>query len=185
MNTNELISSLVNSLAWPVAIVVIIFLLKSPIQRLILNLSRFKFNELEMDFAAALEEVKEIMPVKTDVQIEKDPNIIEMAKLNPSSAILISFNKIEHELAEVIKRLAISPDYPGDNSVHKNIKLISSYTDINEDTLEILNDLRHLRNIAAHSNPNNNITYTDAIKFYNLSESLIVELKNLQLTNSY
>lgn len=181
MNTYEFISALVDSLAWPISLVVIIFLLRTTIQKLLLNLSKFRFSELEIDFSKELEEITDNLVTTSDQQSEKDTDITEIAKLNPRSAILTSFYKIEHEINEVIKRLEIPSETPHYNTPLQNIRLISEYTDIETKTLKAFDNLRNLRNMAAHLPVDKiDITYLDALQYNNASEKVISELKNLK-----
>ncbi len=50
MDTLEFIASIIDSLAWPLAIVVLIFILRMPLGKLIPFLERLKFKGLELDF---------------------------------------------------------------------------------------------------------------------------------------
>lgn len=197
MNTYELISSLVDSLAWPASTLIAIFILKSPLSKLLSSLSRFKYNELEMDFTEILDEVNEslneseslneIEPESideiesTNVNVsEQDSNIIKIAKVHPSSAVVMSFNRIEHEINNAVMRLAISPDAPSYNSSIKNIELLEKYGGLDKSTIDSLKELRKLRNVAVHSHPSeSNITYNAAMYYYELTEKIISILQSL------
>jgi hypothetical protein len=51
MNILQFIASLISSLAWPVAIVLIILILRKPLSQIILSLQKLRYKELQLDFS--------------------------------------------------------------------------------------------------------------------------------------
>jgi hypothetical protein len=56
--TFDFISSIVNSLAWPITVIIIILLLKHPIRDLIKRIGKLKIKDIEADFSKEISDVK-------------------------------------------------------------------------------------------------------------------------------
>ncbi|MFC7319846.1 hypothetical protein [Halobacillus campisalis] len=80
-----------------------------------------------------------------------------------------------------VKRTYFSPEYPPYNSSLKNIILLNDTGTIDLDTLNSLKELRELRNnkVVHGQIPDENITYSEAIKYYDLSKKVTRVLKNI------
>jgi hypothetical protein len=59
METLDVLSKAIESLAWPAALVASVVILKRPLARLVLLLRRLRFRDLEVDFERRVEEVVE------------------------------------------------------------------------------------------------------------------------------
>ncbi|WP_342442880.1 DUF4145 domain-containing protein [Lysinibacillus sp. FSL K6-0075] len=185
MNTNELISSLVNSLAWPVSLIVSIWILKRPLNKLLSTITRVKYNEIEIDFGEALDRVAENLDVSNNENnetlsfVQEDPAIHNIAKTYPSALIIMGFSKIEIELNNIIDNL----DIPGNRSSRRynpieKIDLLRKQGILDKDLAKSINELRHLRNEAVHLPPSEtNITTENALEYYQLSEKVISDLQ--------
>ncbi|MFC6333151.1 hypothetical protein ACFP56_11000 [Paenibacillus septentrionalis] len=192
MDALEFTSSIVKTLAWPIIVLVIVFLLKKPITQLLLSISKFKYNNLEMDFGKELNKIEETLEKQSIEQTtlnntistinkEKENEVLSLAEIHPSAAISVVWTMIEKEIANTIKRLAISPDYPPYNSTLKNINLLKDNKYIDTITYELLNEFRHLRNKVTHAHSEGEqITYKEAVKYYELSIKLINQLRDIK-----
>lgn len=58
MDVLTFISELIKSLAWPVAIIILVILLRKPIVELIPLLRRLKYKDLELEFSQEVTELK-------------------------------------------------------------------------------------------------------------------------------
>jgi len=184
LNTYEFISSLVKSLAWPIVVLTIGIMLKRPLSKILSNLNKLTYNNLEMDFSEKLEEIQSTLDDKGVPAVQghngKEQEIKTIAEVSPAAAITMSWSTIEQEILATIKRLRISPDYPMYNSPLKNINLLKDANLIDLGTEKTLNELRILRNKAVHPHPSNeNITYMEAMKYYDLSRKIIRLLRNI------
>lgn len=112
---------------------------------------------------------------------EKENEVLSLAEIHPSAAISVAWTMVEKEIANTIKRLAISPDYPPYNSALKNINLLKDNKYIDTITYELLNEFRHLRNKVTHAHGDGEqITFKEAVKYYELSIKLINQLKDIR-----
>ncbi|WP_010651203.1 hypothetical protein [Oceanobacillus massiliensis] len=193
MTILEFTSSVIDSLAWPLVVLIIAFILRKPIIKVFSKLNKLTYNNLEMDFSQKLESIEnqmEAQEMSVGVMQTVDPdkikrrNILTVAKISPAAAIPISWSMVEQEILSTIKRLSIS-DFPSSSSSSKNINLLADANLIDNETRKAFDELQKLRNEIVPSNPiTDNITYSDAEKYYRLSIRLIHILKSLQRQNS-
>jgi uncharacterized protein YutE (UPF0331/DUF86 family) len=193
MDVLEFISSIIHALVWPIIILVIIFTLKKPLTQLLLSLSKFKYNNLEMDFGQELSKLEKTLEkqsnYKEHVDNSKDTvgtkkdnesDILAIAEIHPSAAITVAWTMLEKEIVNTINRLAISPDYPPYNSALKNIKLLKESKYIDTATFEIINEFRQLRNNVSHAHDGRElITYLEAVKYYELAKKIMKNLTEI------
>lgn len=192
MNRLEFIANLINTLAWPVVVLIIVILLKKPFSKLLLGLSRLKYNELEMDFEKELSKLEKTIDLQNEngdhnpmdnllIDEKKENEVLSIAKIHPSAAITLAWIMLEKEIVNTINRLSISADYPLYNSVLKNVNLLKEQKYIDTITYELINEFRQIRNRVSHyHNDGDNLTYLDAVKYFELTNRLI---KTLTLIN--
>lgn len=202
MNTLQFIASLVSSLAWPAAIVLIVLMLRKPLSRVILSLHKLSYKELQLDFD---QEISKLVSVADQAKIpvitkengttsrergfsssrtsegKFDEHIMALAKTDPTAAIVMAWSLVESEIQSTINRLAISPDYPPYNSALRNIQLLRENNYIDEDTEKILQGLRTLRNKVIHGeNMEEEITYTQVMEYAQLVQRMIKLLASIK-----
>ena len=188
MNVLEFLSTIVQALAWPVSVILIVYILKKPFTELVKGVSKLKYQDLEIDFSEKLALIDKNISDKNKLHTEKEyikpeeaeeaEEIETIANISPSSAILMAWRLVENEMKEAIIRLAISVDYSLDNLPYRNLKLLMDYNLIDRDTANAINDLRKLRNNAAHATEN--ITTNTALRYYNIAKEVIVILRSLK-----
>jgi len=81
-----------------------------------------------------------------------------------------------------VVRLAISPDFPPHNSAIKNAELLKEQKAIAQPTLELLNRMRNLRNMAVHGGHGTSITTDEAVEFLALARGVVEKLRTLRRT---
>ncbi|HFD32537.1 MAG TPA: hypothetical protein ENJ28_07550 [Gammaproteobacteria bacterium] len=150
-------SSIVNSLAWPVTVVVIIWLLKDNISRIFPFIQKFKYKDFEIEFSRSIRELSE----KSESAIEHPPENLEylvspskdklylLAEVSPRSAILEAWLLVEMAAVEVIKKQGLISKHRMMGPLKIGQYLRKAQV-LNEEQLEIYNKLRHLRNQAVH-----------------------------------
>lgn len=149
--------SLVNTLAWPLVVLAVVFSLRKEIRKLIPSIKKLKTGPFEVEFDRQLSELiaesSEVLPdpsngVTMEVLSVND-RLVKLARINPRSAILEAWRKLELSLRDAIEL----------NSTSANTRRSSAYGTLTEaERLDILpssqlliaNELRSLRNQAAH-----------------------------------
>ena len=207
LNENEIImdwltfiSKIIESIAWPVAVVSILVLFKSPFSKVFLGLTNFKYKDLSMDFKRDLVELEEA--TKDDLEPEESPDLSEqdipevnnlrikarskeeeieqVAIISPQAAIPLAWSMVEDSLLKAVMNLAISADYPPRNSPLKKIELLRKYTPIDDETLHALNKMRMMRNEAAHGKyGNGSISTNEALEYASLAWKMVARLGKL------
>lgn len=190
------ISSVIGSLAWPVAAITAIYLLKKPLVSLLPNLRNLKYKDLELDFGTELKKVevkaKQVLPASTKPKAitkqarERDSSqIINEAKRLfeefPEPSVALAWTAVEVELMEAISRTASSPDYPPYNSALKNAMYLSEAGYLAEDKIDLIKRMVNLRNMAVHGHKGlGPVTVDDAREFVALTEWLVKDLKEIK-----
>jgi hypothetical protein len=192
------IAQIIESLAWPLAIVIVVLILRSPLSQVILGLKRLKYQDLELDFEKeiaklerAVEEATEPLEADTKqlppapgenvIKVETvDNSIEEVAALSPKSGIILAWNLVEKELQSAIMRLAISADYPPYLSAMRNIELLKEQGLITDLVYDLLNGLRRLRNEVIHDRPaQSTLTVDDAFDYLRIVQRVLPVIKGL------
>lgn len=196
MDWLQFIASLIKSLAWPTVLVILATLLRVELRHLLLTLTQLKYKDLELKFGRELrrtiEEAKEAKVIdispqrpKTIAPAKRDSSQLlteaaELAQRFPEPAVAVGWQAIEDELSQAVMRLAISPGPPLDNSARKNAELLKAQNLIDQPTIDLLNRMRNLRNMAVHGGYGGSAVTTDeAIEFLALAEGVVQKLRGL------
>lgn len=153
-------SSIINTLAWPATLIVLLILIRKQLPQIAKSLRRLKYKDIEVEFGetakAIANEVKAIVPaaqaenkIAGQEKEEVKARLEAIAELAPRAAILESWLQVEAAAADVIRQnnLDVSTPYPGAlrlrDSLHKGGIL-------NKRQIAIFEQLRTLRNEAVH-----------------------------------
>ena len=190
MNLFEFISSIISSLAWPVIVLIIVFILKNPLSKILISLTKFRYKDLEMEFErlkSSTKSLPETIESKTIPESERiiysslEEQIADIAPRSPEGAILIAWSTIEAAVSSAVMRLAISPEPPSYRSVIHNVECLKKSTDIDKTVFAILNDLRTVRNQVAHVRERRyKISVEQALSYGKTTEKIIKILQNLK-----
>lgn len=187
----DFIQSLVASLAWPITAIIIAVILKNPIQGVFRRLNKFRYGDAEASFGIELQNIKESAESanikydkNTSVNININKTLLEeveqVASISPVAAIPLAWSQVESEIADLINRLAISPDYPPHNSSLKNLDLLRQHNYLDTETYNTIVSMRRLRNDAAHASMTKiTVTTQEAIEYGKLAEALSKKLKSI------
>jgi hypothetical protein len=194
MDLFQFLASIVKSLAWPVAVLVLAILLRVPLARLLTTLTHLKYKDLELDFGRELKQLEKeakaiditprqprsVAPSKSSPQ-QLLEEAARLAQDFPQPAVAVGWQAVEDELLSAVMRLAISPDYPPHNSALKNAEMLREQNAIDERTFELLNRMRMLRNLAVHGARNRvPITGEEAVEFLALARGVVEKLQALR-----
>jgi hypothetical protein len=153
------IVELVKALAWPVVITVLIFQLKDKITELLPRLRKVKHKDTELEFAEGVSKLvkekekkgnAELEDIVSNETIEKHQFLLKLAEISPRSAVLEAFREVEHSSAKVAAKL-----HPEKSSAHgggppMRLQQILSEATLGKNEIKMFNQLRMLRNKAAH-----------------------------------
>jgi len=190
MTLFEFISSIISSLAWPAIVLIIVFILKNPLSKILISLTKFRYKDLEMEFerlqssADALPETIENETIPESERIiytSLEEQIADISQRSPEGAILIAWSTIEAAISSAIMRLAISPVSTSYRSVIHNIECLKKYTNFDNIVFAILDDLRVVRNQVAHARDGRyKVSVEQALSYGKTAEKIIKILQNLK-----
>jgi hypothetical protein len=197
MNWLEFISSLTESLAWPATVVVLVLLLRSPVSRLLLALTRLKYKELELDFGSELRELKEsageLITIESTAQRSLPPptqdtklHLVEATRLAtdfPEPAVAVGWKAVEDALFNAVDRLGLAPSGKPSFAPMRNIELLAKSGYLDSPTVDVLRRMRNLRNIAVHGGQGGGpVSVGDANEFIAFASEVVKKLDELTTT---
>ena len=156
-------------------------MLKQPLAKILLRVSRLKYKDLEFDFGKAITEINDSAPPSAD-QLPITATQLKLAELSPRGAILESWLELEDMLIGTAKAKGIPITRPGGLSGKQVLlstsELARSLTAsrvISTISYERLESLRTIRNKAVHTT-DEAIEQEDAEAFIRLVAEIKLEL---------
>lgn len=153
MNATEFLIELSDKLAWPVAVIVLVLLLRKQIVRLLENLRSMKYKDLSLEFGQQLEKAKEeakkanVPDVSEGLAKDKIEYYEELSRISPRAAVLEAWLQVETIAEKIIRkrgekyrRRALNPFF---------VKLATTLR-LAEWESSLYNALRTLRNEVVH-----------------------------------
>jgi len=166
------IASLVSSLAWPVAAIVIALVFHRQIGGLLAKVKTLKWGEAAVDFSVKLDKAEgevEVLTGQTNDSSSQPPPVPsgrfhELLAISPNAAILDTWNEVERQIRALGTHhgLIESPARPsrlGDDLVKTGVLPLGVH--------KMLVEMRQMRNAAAHGAET---TPEDALRFFLLSQ---------------
>jgi hypothetical protein len=177
MSYLQFIASLVSSLAWPVAGVIIVVVFKDQLRHILSQVRKFGAAGVNFEIA---DQIREIQRVGEAVELEQtdeprsasalDPELTSLARSFPEAAVLQSFKSLEAVLLRIRQKL------PGDKP-HRNLSEVLSAlvrdNQISPSVVSLFQSLRQARNTAAHGQGVEKLSQGEAVE-------LIIQMKNLE-----
>ncbi|MFC1481564.1 hypothetical protein ACFL6E_04905 [Candidatus Neomarinimicrobiota bacterium] len=154
------ISKLIESLAWPVSILVLLYIIRKELPTIVARIKKFKYKGFELEFgqpvravekdvARAIPDVPEPVAVSAQSHEQKRDRLNSMAEFSPASAIVSSWLQVEAAAIDIIRKKDIArfKTRPGPMGIRDYL--------IEEEILDkkqiaIFEQLRKLRNKAIH-----------------------------------
>ena len=174
----EWTASIVGSIAWPVAAVIIAAFFRSQITNLLKKVRKLSWGDASVDFAEKLDEIESASRVaeaeatsapKAPTTLP-DERFTQLLQISPSAAVLDAWGAIETRLRTIATDLAPSAST---YMPRQMILLLFKRGVIPSAMREILLELSSLRNAAAHQRE---VSVTDAIRFREFALRAAAEL---------
>jgi hypothetical protein len=151
-------SKIIESLAWPVAAVALVALLRNEIGKLAPFLKKVKAGPVEAEFEREVKELKASTPDQREITETKqhDPAsksfLFQLASLHPRSAVLETWVRVEASARAV---LAAKPVAAGSMATYlpaaRLAEPLAQQGILSEPQVTLFHELRRLRNEVAHS----------------------------------
>jgi hypothetical protein len=187
MDRLTFIVEMTKSLAWPIAAIILAFVLRRPLVRLMSLIRRLKYGDLEINFEKEIRAVEKLegrLPkAETAGTVQSrgidGEKLRELARLSPSGAITAAWIEVEQALMDAGHRQKL---FREDEAATRDPVYIARALALREatdwTTYQVFAELYRLRNLAMHSAVQ--ITEAQAIEFIDLAERMIAKLERLQ-----
>ena len=176
----------IKSLAWPVAVIVALFVLK----RHLVDLLRALGNRLEtakgvgfeLTFGKGVDQVEEILPVPEAKEItgsianHRIESVHELSQLPPSYIVSQAWLRLEQAIRDAVRIPVISPERRPRASIFDYLDFAMRQELLFTNEVPAVQQLRVLRNQAAHS-ADPGITMTDALRYHDIANGLIEKIR--------
>jgi len=181
----EEITKIIDILAWPITMVIVVALLRSPLTELVPTLKKLKYKDLEVEFereankilSEAERDLPEI-PKKTKPESEESRVLFSIERQEPSIEILQSWRNIELRL----RKLAENNKLKAEKSIKALVIELESNKLISYETAHVLLDLAALRNKVAHADEEV-ITYETSSAFIETTNRVMASINKTQQKN--
>jgi hypothetical protein len=175
MGLLDFIASLVGSLAWPVAAIIIALLFRRQLTGLLNKIRRLTWGDTAVDFADKLDKLenvsREAATEQPDAPVQHtlpDDRFQRLLEISPSAAILDAWGPVEQSLRHISKGRNYDPATL--KSPFKTMKQLEADKLVSPTIYKMLRDLQNLRNAAAHQRE---VSPTDALRFRELAEQVL------------
>lgn len=159
MSILEFISSVINSLAWPIAIIIILVFFRKYIIKIIPSIEKFKYKDFEVEFTKTMKELMdnsradiESLPSKeNEKSIISEDKLFGLLEISPRSAIIESWLLVETAASNALQKK--DPEMTKKTYMVAPLRLgqyLNKYQIINGNQLNTYNKLREIRNKAVH-----------------------------------
>ena len=181
MDWKQFVSQLIGSLAWPIAVLICVALLRKVIADLVPLIRKLKYSELELHFGkeiAALKDVAEVaLPseISTKGQEENLETLIRLSKVRPRTAIKEAWLKVERALISLAKKRSLQPEPIVWTMPMVLGALMFNAGIISDSQYTLLSKLRQLASEAERA-PIDSLTSDDAMDVVGLSLRLAASL---------
>src|SRR6266545_5783525 len=161
MSVLEFISSVLSALAWPIAVISVVIVLRRPLRHLLSRLETFKGPGVEATFQRQVEEAREeaALAVAGLPSVQKGDesqqerleyvDLLQLADVSPRAAILETWLMIESALTEAAMDVDISPQARG--STIGLMEALKRQGVIGPEVESAVRRLRNLRNVVVHT----------------------------------
>lgn len=178
----DFIGSLVASLAWPLAVLVILLVFRSAIVKIVDSLKermpsieRLKtpWGEAVWTSSAVEEVASEVdtsLPGRSDAQVDDEDIAVKLTRVKPSAGVVDAFTDIEQE---VLRYLSLSDAPPRVSPIH----MFSRDPHVPNHLKSVIRELSQLRNAAAHGR--GDIREDSALAYISTVRRVTKELKHL------
>jgi hypothetical protein len=178
------VASLVGSLAWPSAVVVVVAVLRRPIGAALGRLSKAKVGPVEAEFDLELAEVRRELAQAPEVarhggepvvpMLSLPEELTRLAEVSPRAAVLEAFARIESRLDQLLTGAGVAST--GAQGGVALARLAHRHQLISDQSLNAVEGLAVMRNLAAHS-PVDDISVERARDYLALADAMLYPLR--------
>lgn len=179
----DFVARIIEAVAWPIVVIVAIFLFKSHLIIVLGNLKSFKWGggeaTFDRDIKVATEQAKAIETVPeavAELNRERLLELIGMAAVSPTGAIVEAWKDIE----QTAQMVAEESEQPFASRKRPRYFELQRFLEVNRllpsAEIQVLKELRMIRNRAAHSS-DTEVTVEQARQYVHLADRLVDSIK--------
>ena len=182
--------AIIEILAWPLTILVIVWVVHKPLTSLLPSIQKIKFRGAKIEFfSRSLQETMDNVSQDADVEINTDPSDIRLydaLKLSPDHSVLEAWDALELSARKKVANL-IPADEAFKDPLARPLDCLEFKGALTPTTAGAIRDLRSLRNQVIHFGKNL-VVKEDAIRYVSVAEGImkaidgITELPKVKLT---
>lgn len=157
MDNLTFIASIIKSLAWPVAAVVVVLLFKDEIVKIAPFIKRLKAGPVEAEFERDIRQLKESAPMQPDLSSVRVTDtaskmfLFNLAMLHPRSAVLESWVRLEAAARAALPQPTKAGSMTSYLPAARLAEPLVQAEVINQSQVTLYHELRRLRNEVAHA----------------------------------
>ena len=184
------VTAIIDILAWPLTVLVIVWIVRKQLLSLLLSIQRIKFRGAEIEFFSRyLQQTINSVLQDADVEINRYPSdarLYDALKRSPDHTVLEAWNALEKSAREKVENLM-----PADESFEDPLGRPLDYLEfkgaLTPTTAGAIRDLRSLRNQVVHFGEDV-VVREDAIRYVSVAEGImkvidgVSELPKVKLT---
>lgn len=151
-------AQLVQALAWPATVLLIVLSLREPLATLIPLLQRLKYKDFELEFGRQVQELgretQMELPASADAPATlpaAEALIGKLATLSPRSAVLESWRQVEYAVTRLAERRQVDLRGRQSESPLAMLRALQRAEALEPGKAGMIHELRSLRNNAAHT----------------------------------
>jgi hypothetical protein len=178
------VSSLISSLAWPVAVVVLVLAFRKPIGRMFERLpKRVKAGPVEVEWPEVATEARVALATSSEVRTDASPGSLterfaKLAEEEPAAAIMAAWAEVEKSLRARVGDLAVRQRSLAGLML---ARLAREQGTISDSTLRAVEGLSVLRNLAAHGR-DGEVDREKALDYLTLADATLFAIRTRRLT---
>lgn len=181
MDWLQFFTSIIGSLAWPVAAVVCAMLLRSELVNLLRRLRRLKFKGAEAEFTDKLEELEEdvaeipeLVALPEAIQ-RTEERLASVGQFSNNSAVFVAWLVVESAILNLARDAGmLRPNMPASIAAQR---LLDKEL-IGDSTYRAIRELQELRDIAVHPTEARLISEDEVDRFKKLAEKVAALLED-------
>jgi hypothetical protein len=175
MDWLQFFSSVIESLAWPAAVITLAVLMRGQLAQLIEGIRSFEWDKLKITIGERLHQVSEklenVPEAPPPIQGESR-HLAELAELDPRAAIMAAWASVESEVLKLMSKVGITPS----KVFTKNANALYAQGLLDQTTMQNLASLRSVRNDAAHA-PDREIHTYEAMIMVDTCNKIVAQLQ--------
>lgn len=185
MDWLQFFSSVIGSMAWPSAVVLLAVLIRAPLAKVIPRLRTIKYGDFHLDIGEQIDAVKEDVDAigeSPSQEVDELPvSFRALARTDPRAAVLSAWIPLEVELIDIASKLDPKTWRGSDarNSPMFINRALMGEGLIDQATFNALEQLRRIRNSAVHST-GETVSFDDAMNMAEVCQRVSGLLKQIK-----